>query len=200
MLDRRLALVVVVPVLAYVVGAVARPRPRGVAAELMAFDRSGLGLFVSATPTEPAQKTDIVLGGVVAVRGADLPTGALSRGARLPVKIHFGVQGEKGAVVVDGDHQVFLHIDTETSPGSEPAFRIHGDHWPVRGQYKTSLWQGGEFIVDAWEGTVPMDAPSGVYDVWAGLYQGDDRLSVTAGNRRFTDGKDRVKLGQILIE
>jgi hypothetical protein len=191
----RWAVVVAVPVVAYVVGAVALPRPQGVVAEQQGFDRSSLGPAVSTTPTRPSSPVDVTLGGVIALRGADLPDVALSRGKRFSVKLHFGVPAGSGGVV-ERDWQVFLHIDAQAG-----SYRIHGDHWPLRGQYKTSYWQKGEFIVDSWEGTVPMDAPAGSYDVWAGLYRGDDRMEVTAAqNPKVTDGEHRVRVGQLTVE
>lgn len=186
----RWGVVAAVPVLALVVGVIALPRPQGLVAEQMAFDRSKLGDAVSQTATTPRRALDAVLGDVVALRGSDLPEVALTRGRRLPVALHLGVNG-----TVDGDWQVFLHIDAQGGN-----FRIHGDHWPLRGQYKSGLWRPGEFLIDRWEGTVPMDAPTGIYDVWAGLYRGDERLEVTAGDAKLHDGDNRVNVGQITIE
>ncbi len=192
---RRWIVVVAVPVLAYGIGIGALPRPSGVVAEQRAFDRSTLGSALSTTPTTPGLPLELTLGGAVVIRGADLPAAALSRGARLPVKLHLGVVS-----AVDGDWQLFLHIDAQ-----DGGFRIHGDHWPLRGQYKSGLWQPGEYLVDTWEGTVPLDAPAGVYDVWTGLYRGDDRLHVTstgtsAQSQKAADADHRVKVGTITIE
>lgn len=189
----RWMVILAVPVVAYVVGVIALPRPSGVLAEQRDFDRTALGAALSTTPTTPRLRLDVTLGGAVVVRGADLPEAALSRGARLPVKLHLGV-----TEVVDGDWQLFVHIDAQGG-----SFRIHGDHWPLRGQYKTGLWQPGEFLVDTWEGVVPMDAPAGVYDVWVGLYRGDERMPVSStgsSGAKSVDPDDRVKLGNITIE
>lgn len=199
--DSRWLVVIAVPVAAYAMGVIALPRPLGLQAEQRLFDRSGLGADVTTTPTTPTSRVDVTLGKVIALRGADVSDRALSRGARLAVALHFAVADDVGQV--EGDWQVFLHIDAQLAGASGSAgggFRIHGDHWPLRGQYKTGMWRPGEFIVDRWEGTVPMDAPSGVYDVWAGLYRGDDRMPVTAGDRKATDGENRVKVGSIVIE
>ena len=189
----RWLVIVAVPVLSYVVGLVALPRPTGVLVEQRDFDRSTLGTAFSTTPTTPGRVVDLTLGGAVVVRGADLPEAALSRGARLPLKVHLGV-----AAALEGDWQLFVHIDLR-----EGTFRIHGDHWPLRGQYKTSLWLPGEFLVDTWEGTVPMDAPAGDYDVWVGLYRGDERLPVSTtatANPRAFDDDDRVNVGSVTVE
>lgn len=189
---RRWLLVLATPALAWTVGAIALPRPRGVVAEQVAFDRSTVKDAVSTTPTTPRRPLDVTLGGVVRLTGADLPDAALSRGSRLPVGLHFSVLG-----AVDSDYQVFVHIDAQ---GLSTPFRIHADHWPVGGRYRTGLWQAGEFVVDRFEQTVPRTAPGGVYDVWVGLYRGDTRLPVSGGDTRLSDGEHRLKVGQIVIE
>lgn len=192
MIDRRWFLVLATPALAWTVGLVARPAPRGVAAELAAFDRSSIPDVVSPVATSPRRAVDVVLGGAIRLRGADLPEVALSRGARIPLALHFGVDA-----VVDSDWQVFVHIDARAS---QPPFRIHADHWPAAGRYRTGLWQPGEYIVDRFEQTVPLAAPGGEYDVWVGLYRGDTRLPVTGGDVGRSDGAHRINVGRIVIE
>ena len=188
--DRRLLVVVAVPFAALAVGLCALPHPRGVLAAQRAFDRSSLGAAVSTTPTTPQRPVDVTLGGAVQVRGADLPDAAVSRGGRVTLKLHYGVV----ATVVD-DWQVFVHIDAD-----EGGFRINGDHWPVRGNYRTTLWQRGEFVVDTFDVVVPTSAPSGSYTVWVGLYKGDDRLPFSGGDRSATDGDNRIKAGTLVVE
>jgi hypothetical protein len=192
-IDKRWFLALATPALAFTVGLVARPDPRGVAAELAAFDRSSIPDVVSRVATSPKKAVDVVLGGgAIRLRGVDLPDVALSRGARIPLALHFGVGG-----AVDTDWQVFVHIDAR---GSQTPFRIHADHWPAAGRYRTGLWQPGEFVVDRFEQTVPLAAPGGEYDVWVGLYRGDTRMPVTGDDRGLSDGEHRIKVGQIVIE
>jgi hypothetical protein len=188
--DRRWLAVVAVPVCAYLTGIVALPRPHGVSAEQRGFDRASLGDAVFRTPTNPTRAVDVTLGEAVQVRGADLPAAALSRGGRLAVRLHLGVT----ATLAD-DWQVFVHIDAD-----DGGFRVNGDHWPVRGRYQTTLWQPGEFIVDAFDVVVPTAAPAGTYTVWVGLYRGDKRLPVTGGDRRADDGENRVRVGTVVVE
>jgi hypothetical protein len=188
--DRRLIVVAAVPVVAVVVGLLALPHPRGVEAAQQSFDRSSLGAALSTTATTAQRPVDVTLGGVVQVRGADLPQAALSRGARLSAKVHFGVV----APVVD-DWQIFVHVDAD-----EGGFRVNGDHWPARGKYRTTLWQVGEFVVDAFDVVVPTSAPAGTYTVWVGLYHGDERLPFSGGDRSATDGDNRVKVGTVVVE
>lgn len=188
--DPRWFVVVAVPVAAFAVGVVALPRPHGVDAEQRAFDRSSLGDAVTTTPTTPARPVDVTLGGVVTVRGVDLPTAALSRGARLPVKLHLAVVDP-----IAEDWQVFVHVDAD-----DGSFRMNGDHWPVRGAYRTTLWRKGEYVVDAFDVVVPTAAPAGNYTVRVGLYHGDERLPVTGGDRSRDDGENRIRVGTVVVE
>jgi hypothetical protein len=190
MLDSRAFVVAAVPAAVLVVGLLAVPRPQGVEAAQRSFDRSALGSAVSTTPTAAQQTFEVKLGSAITIRGADLPTLAVSRGARVPLKLHFAVDA-----ALPDDWQVFVHIDAD-----EGGFRIHGDHWPVRGSYRTTLWQRGEFIVDSFDVIVPAAAPAGTYSVWVGLYRGDDRLPFTGGDPARHDGDHRIKAGVLVIE
>lgn len=188
--DRRWWLVLATPTLAFVVGGLALPRPQGIQAEHAAFDRKSVADVVSITPQPVGVAVGAVLGGAIELRGVDLPTTALSRGARLQATLAFSAVGD-----VDSDWQVFVHIDAADGA----AFRINADHWPAAGRYRTGLWQRGEHVVDRFEQTIPMNAPAGVYDVWVGLYRGDTRLPVTTPGGRV-DTENRVRVGQIVVE
>jgi hypothetical protein len=130
------------------------------------------------------------LGDAVRILGADLPEAALSRGARLAARFYFEPIGD-----LDRDWQIFLHIDARGG-----SYRIHGDHFPVKGKYQTTLWQRGDFIADDWTTQVPRDAPGGVYDVWLGFYIGEERLEWSGGTPSHHDGKNRVRVGTIVVE
>ncbi len=189
---RGVALLLATPAFAVVVGFVAMPHPQGVAAEQAAFDRGSLSDVIATAAPLPTSAIDATLGGVVRIRGADLPDVALSRGARLQVTLYFQVLG-----AVDADWQVFVHIDPQDDGARG---RINADHFPASGRYPSSLWQPGEFIRDRFEQTIPRGAAAGAYDVWVGLYRGDTRLPLTAGERRLHDGENRIRVGQITVE
>lgn len=182
--------VAAVPVLAFVVGAIALPRPLAVADEMEDVDRESLGAAVSRIRPQPKHAVNAELGDVVKVLGADAPEKALSRGARLSVRYHFEAIGD-----LEQDWMIFVHIDAKTA-----SYRIHGDHFPVKGKYQTTLWQPGDFIADDWSTIIPRDAPSGVYDIWIGFYVGEERLEWSGGNAAVHDGKNRVRVGSIVIE
>lgn len=184
------ATVAAVPVLAFVVGAIALPRPLPVSAELEDVDRASLGAAVSRIRPQPKSVVSAELGDAVKILGADLSEQALSRGARLSARFYF-----EAVAALEQDWMIFVHIDAKNG-----AYRIHGDHFPVRGKYQTTLWQPGDFIADDWNTVVPRDAASGVYDVWIGFYIGEERLEWSGGNTTAHDGKNRVRVGSIVIE
>lgn len=179
-----------VPALAFIVGAIALPRPLPVSAEKDDVDREALGAAVSRIRPHPKSAVEAELGEVVKVLGADLPEAALSRGARLPIRFYFEGKGE-----MERDWQIFVHIDAKS--GSS---RLHGDHFPVRGKYQTTLWQPGDFVADDWSMIIPRDASTGVYDVYVGFYIGEERLEWSGGTPSVHDGKNRVRVGSIVIE
>lgn len=175
------------PAVAFVVGAIALPRP---SPEGAAVDRSSLGTSVSRTRPAPKVPADITLGDDIRVVGADVPEAALSRGSTFALRVYF-----QALEAMERDWMVFVHIDAR-----QGSYRIHGDHVPVRGKYPTTLWQVGEYITDDWTGTVPRDAAPGVYDVWIGFYIGDDRLPFTDGPSALHDGNNRIRVGTLTVE
>lgn len=179
-----------VPLLALLVGGVFLPRPVPVAEERKQVDRGALQGVIAPTKPTPQLQVDAVLGGI-RVLGADLPTEPLRKGATLRSTLYFEVLEAQTR-----DWTVFVHGDGKG--GAD--FRIHGEHPPAKGRFPTTLWEKGDFVVDAWETRVPLEAPAGTYDVWVGFYIGDDRLPFVGGDRAVTDGHHRVKVGTIRVE
>lgn len=178
------------PILSFVVGAIALPRPVPVSAEKDGVDREALGAAVSRIRPSPKSVVDAQVGDSIKILGADLPAAAKSRGSTLSIRFYF-----EGLAEMERDWMIFVHID-----GKSASYRIHGDHFPVKGKYQTTLWQVGDFVADDWSTLVPRDAPAGVYDVWIGFYSGDERLEWSGGNASFHDGKNRIRVGSIVIE
>jgi hypothetical protein len=189
-LDLRIVVVAATPLASLVVGLAARPEPRNTASEERAVDRTTLGDVVSRQPPTPQKMVAVTLGDRVQLRGADLPTAALSRGERLAATLHW-----QALAAIEEDWQIFVHIDAD-----DGGFRMHADHYPAHGRYRTSAWQKGEFIADAFDVVVPTAAPAGLYTVWVGLYRGETRLPFSAGDPGKTDGSHRIKAGVIVVE
>jgi hypothetical protein len=68
---------------------------------------------------------------------------------------------------LDLSYNVFTHL-------LDPTGWIRGqqDNLPVGGTYPTTEWQPGEMIVDRYEIAISPDAPTGVYRLAVGLYDG----------------------------
>ena len=186
----RWAVVVAVPLFAFIIGAIALPRPGAVGGTRATDGAAELPGVVSRTPPRPRAKVDAVLGNAIRVLGADLPEHPVARGDRLALRFYF-----ESLAGLDEDWQIFLHIDAK-----QGSFRMHGDHFPAHGRYSTTLWQKGEVISDEWADTVARDAPSGSYDVWLGFYVGDNRLPFTGGDDAAHDGVDRVRVGSLQVQ
>ena len=84
------------------------------------------------------------------------------------------------------DYTVFVHLLDE-------AGRLVGqdDRPPAGGRYPTSIWDGGERIVDEH----PLTAPSGRYRVLVGMYD-----PATGQRLRRIDGGDSVEVGTLQIK
>jgi hypothetical protein len=183
------AVLLAVPVASTVVGALAMPRPVS-AADSAETARARAPTAVSSTKPTVTSPVDVVLGNKVRVLGADLPTSPVARGGKLSARFYFEAMGE-----LDRDWQVFVHVDARGASS-----RINGDHDPVGGKLPTTLWQKGDVVTDEWSRSVPLDAPAGTWDVYVGLYLGNERLPVTSGDASTHDGQNRIRVGTLTIE
>ncbi len=181
--------IIALPVIAFLVGGVFLPRPDGAGDARKPVDRGALSAVVTKTKPVPKKVVEATLGGV-RLLGVDLPTEKLGKGSSIKGTLYF-----ETVSALTRDWTVFVHID-----GKNAEFRIHGEHPPVGGQFPTTLWESGDFIVDKWDARVPLDAPPGTYTVWVGFYEGDDRLPFAAGEPSLHDGSNRVKVGTVVIE
>jgi len=91
---------------------------------------------------------------------------------------------------VPGNQQIFMHVDY---PGS----RIHGDHYPVGGEFPTSDWLEGDIVKDVYELTIDPYSSTGVYTIYFGFYRGGSRMKVSPGSAH--DGENRVPMGKIRV-
>ncbi|MFO0548037.1 MAG: glycosyltransferase family 39 protein [Polyangiaceae bacterium] len=89
-----------------------------------------------------------------------------------------------------GSYKAFLHIDGHDK-------RHNGDHAVLGGNYATTLWQPGDFIVDEVDVELDPNFGAGEYSLYFGFFQeGDARLKVTEGEAqadRVIGGKIRVR-------
>ncbi len=90
---------------------------------------------------------------------------------------------------VPGSWKPFVHVDGQ-------GLRLNGDHDPVDGKYPIRLWDEGDVVVDVQELTVPANYRPGPYNIFIGLFSGDNRLEVVEGPRAEDD---RVRAGVLRI-
>jgi hypothetical protein len=178
----RAATIAVTPVvLATMIGAGFRwLRPTDKAIDLTGIvitDASGIGTVVDVRIGAAGT------GGLVRLMRAAAPS-SVHRGHDLDLSLVFAVDEP-----LDSDWTVFVHVERE-------GYRLNADHPPAAGRHPTSAWRTGELIVDAFRKTVPLEAPPGRYEVWVGLYRGNDRLPVVAAGP-VTDGVDRIRVGVV---
>ncbi len=68
------------------------------------------------------------------------------------------------------DYTTFVHLIGPQNPAGDSPLWAQHDGVPVEGQRPTSSWQPGEIIQDMHVLFIPTDAPSGIYQLQAGLY------------------------------
>lgn len=90
---------------------------------------------------------------------------------------------------VPTNQQIFLHVDY---PGS----RIHGDHYPMGGDFPTSDWPQGEIVKDVYKLQIETYSSTGEYTMFFGFYSAN-RMSVEPPSAH--KGQNRVPLGKIRV-
>jgi hypothetical protein len=133
----------------------------------------------SATRFDPAWDLD----GKVELIAAEISPTALVSGS-FEVATWWRVKEE-----VRRDYQMFIHVD---GPGS----RINGDHDLVGGDLPITRWVPGDIVVDRYTMEVNLFGDAkGVYSVMLGLFDGDDRMSVTPDVP-----EDRIEIGKLRVK
>ncbi len=189
-LNLRVGVLLAVPLLATVVGVIFLPRPVNVQESRKSVDRSALREVVRTAKPTPRDPFELILGDDIKIIGASLPAEPVSPGDTIVISTFIEVLHE-----LDRNWKMFCHIDLRGG-----RHRVHGDHYPLSGQYPTSAWQKGEFVEDRFEKTVDRGAPAGTYDVFVGFYIGDERMPFTSGDNKHHSGDNRVRLGSITIQ
>lgn len=92
---------------------------------------------------------------------------------------------------IPGNKKIFLHIDTQGN-------RLNGDHDPVGGELPTMYWLPGDIIKDTHTIDVESYTTRGVYTIFMGFYQGNDRMKVVP--KRAHDGVNRIPVGKIRVK
>jgi hypothetical protein len=81
---------------------------------------------------------------------------------------------------ITDDFVIFLHL-RETGSDTPVA---QADAMPLQGSYPTSLWLGGEVVVDHHQLAVPADLAPGDYTLYVGFYTPEGARLLAAGSYR----------------
>ena len=132
--------------------------------------------------------------------GYQMKSSSIARGEKLNLRLLFECTGK-----LSTSWKIFIHMDSTGASN-----RIHGDHWPLNmtndpedkkcsGCWRTNHWMKGDVILDDYQTEIPMGSPSGIYNIYMGLYTpgSDKRLKVKDYDKKRIrhDGKDRVFIG-----
>ncbi len=91
---------------------------------------------------------------------------------------------------VPGNQQFFVHIDTAGN-------RLHGDHYPLGGDFPTNTWLPGDIVKDTH--TIPVENYSkvGNYTLNFGFYVGKNRMKIAPPKAHRKD--NRMTIGAIRV-
>lgn len=126
---------------------------------------------------------DYVLGGQIHLRGVGLGSPQASPGQTVNLTLYWQAEEQP-----EEAYTVFIHLIAPD--GSIPA---QADRWPANSA--TDTWAPGQVIIDEYAIPLPENAPTGGYQVAAGLYlaSGGVRLPITDANGAAVPG-DRLVL------
>jgi 4-amino-4-deoxy-L-arabinose transferase-like glycosyltransferase len=145
------------------------------------------------TPSSP-EPTQLVpegtLGGLVRLVGYDppLPT-QFTAGTSLPLTLTW-----ESLAAMEADYTVFIHL---VGASLQPLAQV--DSQPLGGTYPTRFWDVGERLADPHLLSVPLDVPSGEYELIVGMYlpSTGERLSLLNEDGEILG--DSISLGQVRV-
>lgn len=108
----------------------------------------------------------------VCLLAAPLSVAELEAGRELTITFTWWVRREPGK-----DWKIFLH---GTRHRSEP-HRFSDDHVALGGRYPSRDWRRGDRIVEKRQLRIPHGTAGGAYELWGGLYRGQERLKPSSG-------------------
>jgi hypothetical protein len=179
-----------IPLFLIILSSACLPHPKPVDEERDAFDRSSIKAYILTSPPSIQVPSKAIFGDQqIAFLGYTVDR-EVKPGTRFKIKYYF-----KCLKPIDEDWQIFVHMDSWG--GFEQ--RIHGDHYPVFGKYRTSYWRPGEIIVDEREVKVPSSYSAQKIAVYIGFYIGDTRMPIANPSEVEHDGQNRLRAGLITV-
>lgn len=129
------------------------------------------------------------LGGEVALVGYEMERGRISPGGTVHLTLYW-----QALTKMDRGYTVFTHLID-----GEGGIWAQRDDQPLKGDYPTSLWDGGEIVKDDYELVVEADLPAGGYQVEVGMYSLEtmERLPLLGEEGEVVG--DRILLGEVYV-
>lgn len=164
------------------------PNPQSVEQRRESFDRSKVQSFILKSEPENIQvKSKGIFDERVKVLGFDADKKTVQPGEYITITLYFKVLKR-----VEQSYKIFMHLDGSV--------RVHGDHWPVGGDYPTDVWMPGEIIKDVRKVRVLPHFDSNNLNVNIGFFIGKERMPISNENEVKHDGKKRLWLGSIPVD
>lgn len=136
--------------------------------------------FEAIEPGDAPGRFKACYDGAVCLTEASLSARTVDPGREVTLKLGWFVRREPGK-----DWKIFLH----GSRNRTAAHRFSDDHDPLAGRYPSRDWKVGDLIFEKRQLRVPKQTPPGSYELWGGLYRGDERLRPSEGT---LDGRGRA--------
>jgi hypothetical protein len=114
----------------------------------------------------PGQSVQAEFGGLIRLLGSDLLPDVLRPGDTVRVHLYW-----QALTPIGERYTAFVHLLGPTNPSTGNPLWAQDDHQPGSETYPTDFWLPGEIVLDAFQFTVPGDAPAGEYVVTTGFYK-----------------------------
>jgi hypothetical protein len=177
--------------LALGLGGACLPNPQSVAERRAEFPREGLmGALVFTAPPPGMVEVGAVFGERIKLVGYALDPEHPKRGDSVKVTFYWSALRP-----IAEDFQVFVHGDASGAN----ARRIHGDHYPAKGDYPTDVWREGEIVADPFTIRISGDYAPERFGLYTGLYLGDYRLPLTDRGKAPADNENRSRAVEIVL-
>ncbi|HLF27859.1 MAG TPA: glycosyltransferase family 39 protein [Anaerolineae bacterium] len=113
---------------------------------------------------------DYRLGDLIGLAGAKLDIERPAAGESVTATLYW-----QAHTFIERPYTVFVHLF-----GPDGRLYRQADAWPQAGRHPTTHWLPGEVIGDRYRLELPADAPSGAYQVFAGMYDLDTLVRLPA--------------------
>ncbi len=148
-------------------------------------------IFTSHTLPPIQQKMDVNFGNKITLVGLNVKNHEVKKGEYLEFETFWRTDEE-----MKKNYQMFIHGDGP----KQAKQRIHGDHYLLDGLYMTSEWKKEEIVRDRFSLRIPIDYQFDWFNLWVGLYDGAERLSIINHQQSPNDGNNRLRMVTIQVK